>query len=202
MFSRRYRQSGFTLIELILVMLIIVIVAGMLAPALGRFTAGRAGDSVARQIVGLAHFARAQSISEARTYRLNFDENSRQFWLTADDGAGTFNPIQGDYSNRYTAPEGVKMQVQVTPQPNMRLLLPQNVQQQAVAQSGQLLNGQQAGAAGSIMQNLHTQGVYIEFQSTGRADPATIILTDATRHTVQVTCASPTDLFEVQEATR
>ncbi len=185
--------------ELVLVMLIIAIMAGMLAPALAEFTAGRAVSNLARQIVGLAQYAHTQAISEARTYRLNFDPASRQFWLTADDGGGNFNPPAGQYGSRYTAPDGITMQVQVTPQPNMNLLLSQlpSVQQQAVPQTGQLLNGQQAGAAGSIMQNLHTQGTYVEFQSTGRTDPATIVLTDRTRHTVQVGCLTPADRFQV-----
>jgi type II secretion system protein H len=204
--SRRFSNPGFTLIELILVMLIIAIAAAMVAPALGTFTAGRSVDNLSRQIVGLTRFAQTQAISNAQTYRLNFDENSRQFWLTADDGAGTFNPVKGDFSDRYTAPAGLRLQVQVTAQPNTNLLLPDTVQQQQVPQSGTSLNGQQAGAAGAVMQNLHTQGaVYVEFRSTGRTDPATIILTDGSGHTARVVCASPTEMFEVvsnQGATR
>ncbi len=196
----RFSESGFTLIELILVMLIIAIAAGMLAPALGAFTAGRAVDNISRQIVALAQYAHTQAISQARTYRLNFDQGSRQFWLTADDGAGAFNPPKGEFSTRYTAPEGVRMSVQITPQPNTNLLLPENVQQQQIPQSPTSLNGQQSGAAGSIMQNLHGQGLYVEFQSTGRTDPATIVLTDARGHTGQVACATPTDMFQVVSA--
>jgi prepilin-type N-terminal cleavage/methylation domain-containing protein len=195
--SRRFQNSGFTLIELILVMLIIAIAAAVVAPALGRFTAGRSVDNLSRQIVGLARYARVQAISEARTYRLNFDQGTRQFWLTADSGAGTFTPLKDDFSSRYTAPDGIRLQVQITPQPNTNLLVPQTVQQQQVPQSPTSLNGQQAGAAGAIMQNLHTQGDYIEFQSTGRSDPATITLTDAGGHTIQVACPSATEMFEV-----
>jgi prepilin-type N-terminal cleavage/methylation domain-containing protein len=194
----RTKTPGFTLIELILVMVIIAIAAGIVAPALATFTAGRAIDNLSRQILALAQFAQTQSISEARTYRLNFDETSRQYWLTADNGAGTFAALKGDFSTRYTAPDGLRIKVDVTPQPNTNLLTLPNVQQQQVPQTGVALNGQQSGAAGAIMQNLHTQGaVYIEFQSTGRTDPATITLTDSTGHTKQVVCATPTEMFQV-----
>jgi len=186
--------------ELILVMLIIAIMAGMLVPSLVRFTAGRAVDNLGRQIVGLAQYAHTQAISEARTYRLNFDPNSGQFWLTADAGNGTFNPLPGDYGNRYSSPAGVRMQVQVTPQPNTQLLQPDNIQQQNIAQSDTTLDGQTAGVAGQIVYNTHTQGqVYVEFQSTGRTDPATIQITDPSGRNVQIACASPTDVFQVVE---
>ena len=196
---RRSSQSAFTLIELVLVMFIIAILSGMLAPALIRFTAGRSVENYGRQIVGLAQYARAQSISEARVYRLNFDQNSGESWVTADSGAGNFTAPTNDLSRRFPAPNGVRMQVQVSAQPNMQLLLPATIQQQSVAQSGQLIDGTQAGTAGAIMQNVHVAGqTYVEFQPNGRTDPATITVSDSTGHSIQVACASPTDRFQVQ----
>jgi Tfp pilus assembly protein FimT len=184
--------------ELILVMLIIAIISGMLVPSLARFTAGRAVDNLGRQILALAQSARSQSISQARIYRLNFDQSAGQFWLTADAGGGTFNPPTGGNNTRYSSPTGVRMQVTVTPQPNTQLLQPDNVQQQQVQQSSTTLDGQAAGVAGQIVNNTHAQGqVYVEFQPTGRTDPATIRLDDAEGHSVQIVCASPTDGFQI-----
>src|ERR1700749_4238313 len=94
--SRSY--SAFTLLELVLVMLVIALISAIAAPALFRFAAGRSVDNYGRQLLAAAQFARAASISEARVYRLNFDERNAQFWLTADTGGGTFAATKGDFS--------------------------------------------------------------------------------------------------------
>lgn len=188
--------------ELVLVMVIIAIVAGMLAPAIARFARGRAGDNLAGEIVGLAQYAHAQAIAEARTYRLNFDPNAKQFWLTADNGGGTFTAPKNSFGQRFTLPQEItRLQVQLDPQPqwNVHLNVPQNVTQQSVAQNTQFLNGQYAGAAGYDMYNIHDTAtpVYVEFQATGRTDPANITLTDNTGHSLEISCTSPTDSFQL-----
>jgi type II secretion system protein H len=200
---RRRLHSAFTMLELILVMLIIAIIAAIAAPALIRFSQGRQLDNYGRQLMATAAYARAQSISEARVYRLNFDQNVAQFWVTADAGAGTFDPATGEYGKRSSPPAGLRMKVEVTSQPNFDLLQNQNIQQQSVQQPGTTLNGQSAGTSGSIMTNTHTQGsTYVEFQPNGRIDPATVDLTDSSGRHLQVACATPTDRFEIDGGTK
>jgi prepilin-type N-terminal cleavage/methylation domain-containing protein len=192
-------KHGFTLIELILVMLIIAIMSAMLAPSFTKFGRGQETKDFALRITGLARYARTQAICEGRTYRLNFDD--RDVWLTEDGGDGTFDAPANDWGQRFTAPDGVSMQTTVTAQANMQVNLPASVQQQTIPQpnGGLLLNGQQGGVAGLLVQNVRvpSDGTYMEFSPTGRTDPATIVLTDQQRQRIELTVDSPTDALRV-----
>jgi prepilin-type N-terminal cleavage/methylation domain-containing protein len=198
----RNQQSGFTLMELILVMLIITIIAGILAPSLGRFTAGQALNNFGRQIVGLAQYSRAQAISEARVCYLNF--GSGKVYVTIDSPGDKGKPLLGMGAPLSVAvPTGIRMQVEQnaqTPQPVMLLPWPANFQAQAHPQPNQLLDGTTV-AAGSIWV-FPPSSAFVQFQPTGRTDPATILLTDNSGHRVQVVCDLPTDRFHIQEAVR
>ncbi|MGA2439819.1 MAG: prepilin-type N-terminal cleavage/methylation domain-containing protein [Tepidisphaeraceae bacterium] len=198
----RNRQSAFTLIELILVMLIVTIMAGILAPSLGRFTAGRAVDNFGRQIVGLSQYARAQAISEARVCYLNF--GSGKVYVTLDSPGDKGKPLlESGAPLTISVPTGIRMQVVEnadTPQPIMLLPWPGGLQAQVHPQPNQLLDGTTVGA-GSIWV-FPQSAASVQIQPTGRTDPATILLTDNSGHKVQVVCDLPADRFHIQEAGR
>src|SRR5579862_156578 len=82
----RARQTGFTLIELILVMLIACVVMAITAPSLRNFLYGRKTANAVSQIVSLASEARSKAIMDGRTYRLNVDTTAGTFWLDAQNG--------------------------------------------------------------------------------------------------------------------
>ena len=86
--------TGFTLIELILVMVILTTILGMAGPSLRGFFARHQIDDTAARIIALTQFAQSQAICEGRTYRLNFDESRKTYWLTVQD--------QGAYRDLYT----------------------------------------------------------------------------------------------------
>lgn len=103
--------------ELVLVLAIMTVVVALIAPSLRWFGIGRTSKNAATQLLTLTHYARNQAIADARQYRLNFDPNGQACWLTADDGA-SFQPVTGDFGNRYDLPAGMHMQTDAPQQPD------------------------------------------------------------------------------------
>jgi type II secretion system protein H len=101
-------SSGFTLLELVLVMVIIAVVLAMVAPSLSGFSAARDADFAAAQVISVSRWAREQAISEGRVYRLNFNPSSQEYFVTAQVG-GTFQRPPVEFGQVFTVPEGVVM---------------------------------------------------------------------------------------------
>src|SRR2546428_10956970 len=76
-------RRGFTLLELIVVMLVLSVLFAMVAPSLSGFGAGRAAEQTASQIVTLSRWAREQAITEGRSYRLHLGPPNRIYFGTA-----------------------------------------------------------------------------------------------------------------------
>jgi len=117
MLYSRSRTSGFTLIELILVMLILVFVVAMIAPSLRGFGVGRRKNDMATLIVGVANYARTQAVTEGRTYRLSFDPQNPAFQLTVQAGT-VFQPLRNDYGNRVDFVDGIRVKTDIAQQPD------------------------------------------------------------------------------------
>ena len=60
----RGRRAAFTLVELIVVMVLLLIVASMVAPRMSSFFRGRALNSEARRLLSLTHYAQSRAVSE------------------------------------------------------------------------------------------------------------------------------------------
>lgn len=74
-------RSGFTLIELILVMALLVIAFGLTLPALQSFFRGRVLDSESRRLLALTRYGQNRAISEGVPMILWIDERERQYGL-------------------------------------------------------------------------------------------------------------------------
>src|SRR5215212_3030859 len=64
MTSRGSKTRAFTLVELIVVMVLLLIVASMVAPRMSSFFRGRALSQEAQRLLSLTHYAQSRAVSE------------------------------------------------------------------------------------------------------------------------------------------
>jgi general secretion pathway protein H len=91
--AERHRAGGFTLIELILVLVLISTVLALAAPSLQRFARGRETSDAAAHLLALTYLARSQAAAEARPWRLNIDPEGGCYWLSAQQGGAFVAPL-------------------------------------------------------------------------------------------------------------
>ena len=104
-------NKGFTLLELILVMVILSTVLAMAAPSLRGFFGSRKTHDEAARLLALTQFARSQAISEGIIYRLNFDTNERTYWLTSQQ-KGVFEELKTEFGYVFTFPSDITVELE------------------------------------------------------------------------------------------
>jgi Tfp pilus assembly protein FimT len=172
----------------------------VIVPKLVNFRIGRSSANTAQQLVSLANYARTQAVAEGRTYRMNFDANAGQFWLTAADDSGVYQPAPGDYGQKTAVADGAKMSVTVDPTPNVQMTLPATVQQQAITPAPPVADPNATSSqSNTLMANQRDakDGTYVEFEPSGRCDVAIVTLTDRLRDVIRIGCPSDTESYHV-----
>jgi type II secretion system protein H len=86
------RHSGFTLIELILVLGLLVIITSIAAPAVAKFIRGRALDTEARRFIALMHAAQSRAVSEGMPIMLWVDDKTGSYGLAAETSGQNGDP--------------------------------------------------------------------------------------------------------------
>jgi general secretion pathway protein H len=79
------RREGFTLIELIIVLLIIGLSAGIIGIAINRSSGSRQLKTFANEVSAVLRYARSQAVSEKRLYCFVIDTNERMLKLYAEN---------------------------------------------------------------------------------------------------------------------
>jgi type II secretory pathway pseudopilin PulG len=192
--TRRPPASAFTLLELILVMLILSITAGMVVPSVLAFAVNRTMENAVQQVLTLASYAQTQSVADARTYRLNYDPSAGEVWLTAAASDGTFQPLTSEFGKHVLLDRGIKMTVTVTVQPMVQLNMDPTITPNSVVPAPAF--GQPVvQATNAVMQLPRTTGTYTEFSASGRIDPTLIGFVDRTGKSISLGCATPLEKF-------
>ncbi|MFB3894064.1 MAG: GspH/FimT family pseudopilin [Phycisphaerae bacterium] len=173
-------MGGFTLIELVLVLIVVGVVLALCAPRMKGFFTSRQAADAATSLVALTKCARSHAIAQGLPCRLNVDAKSGQYWLTIQQ-AGQFVSPAGDMGQRYQVPDGAAVSLRIdsayyTPTPTPGV--------------GPALTAAPARGAAP-------EPAYIQFYPSGRCDAATISVTDMQGQVFQITCPSATDSFRV-----
>jgi general secretion pathway protein H len=79
------RRKGFTLIELIIVLLIIGLSAGIIGIAINRSSGSRQLKTFAKEVSAVLRYARSQAVSEKRMYCFFIDTNERTLKLYTEN---------------------------------------------------------------------------------------------------------------------
>jgi len=111
------RQPGFTLLELVLVMLIVTVALGVAAPSLRGWSAGTSLTNSAEEMFMLTRLARTQAITNGVIYRIKFQTEDGKFQLMMQKGK-EFVTAPGSFGKVYAAPPEGHLQLTVTTDPN------------------------------------------------------------------------------------
>ena len=99
--------EGFTLIELIVVMALLLIVMGYAAPSLSRFFRGRHLDSEARRFLAVTRYGQSRAVSEGVPMVLWIDAQQGTYGLQAQTGYVE----QDDQALQYTVDPDVQIEL-------------------------------------------------------------------------------------------
>lgn len=100
--------SGFTLVELILVLALLAIVFAIASPSLSRFFRGRGLDNEARRFVALTRVAQSRAVSEGVPMVLWLDPKQHTYGLNADKSFVEEDPK----AQQFTCDDAVDIEVQ------------------------------------------------------------------------------------------
>ncbi|HEX3890042.1 MAG TPA: GspH/FimT family pseudopilin [Verrucomicrobiae bacterium] len=104
---KRRNQCAFTLVEMILVMVLLVVAVSLVAPKLSGFMRERALDSEARRMFAIMHAGQARAVSEGMPVMLWIDEKKNGYGIEEETPAKKTDP----QAESYTADENVQVSV-------------------------------------------------------------------------------------------
>ena len=105
-------SAGFTLIELVLVALIILVIIGLSTPLFRRQFSGLEMKNASFNIAKAVNYAQEMAIIDRTVYKVNFDFEKGVFWITkrmVSEDVETYTEISGRYGRIFYMPKGAAL---------------------------------------------------------------------------------------------
>lgn len=110
---QKKNRVGFTLIEVLLVVLLLGILLGIATPRMASSFSGMQLSTGSKDMIALARYAWQRAVLDEICYRINFDKANGKYWLTYQKELLTdpekFQHISGSLGKIYNLPEKVKI---------------------------------------------------------------------------------------------
>jgi len=185
-------RRGFTLIELMVVLTILVLLAGLVAPSFTRQYHEAKLRSTVRDLVALMQYARSQAVVEGTTYRLNIDRDGGRVWVT-------YYETESEDTSRETEPQFVEDETILGASrtlPDGVTIREVQLGDEALAQ----LSDEALEQINALSNRLNEEGTpFIAFAPSGTTDGARILLENEYEDRLAVTLDAITGRTEVLE---
>jgi prepilin-type N-terminal cleavage/methylation domain-containing protein len=107
-------EAGFTLIELILVLMLAAVLLAVAAPSLRGFAGGQDDAGAASGVLAMTRMARDLAATNGTVSRLNFDFQTNTYWVTIQQGGTFVEPGTGE-SGHYSLANGMIARLELPP---------------------------------------------------------------------------------------
>lgn len=105
-------NKGFTLIELITVILIIVLICALALPNSGKILSNIKVKSTVRQISALFNYARGQAVIRGTDYKVNCNTKAKSCWITKKEN-DNYVRLKGREGKTLYIPEEISFQTEI-----------------------------------------------------------------------------------------
>jgi type II secretory pathway pseudopilin PulG len=110
--SHKNPSSGFTLIELFLVILLIAVFVGLVIPRVAVLFLGYEFHTTAEKIEKMIFFAQQEAVNNSIYYRLRFDRSDKTFRLEKKDlDQDDYQMIEGPLGQLHSLPEKIELDI-------------------------------------------------------------------------------------------
>ena len=122
------KNKGFSLIELVIVLILISLSISLVTPALSRFSKTVELKAAVKKVSGILRYYRSEAVQKGKVHRVLFDPDSREVRVhpvePAENKEGEGKGEGKDAQKRYILPEGVQMKEVRIPSPRLPSDLP------------------------------------------------------------------------------